>query len=103
MNDRRTGTGKGNVLKAAFRRGKTRFVVGYHPLFVCARLVRDPRPINLLQRFCELAGFVTAALRGYQRQVPDDLVVCLRAEQLGRLKQLLLHFHDPAGGESHCR
>ena len=91
-----TGTAKGNVYQAAFRGGKKLYVIGYHPLFECVKLMRFRRPSDLLKNLCELAGYAAAALGRYERQVPDDFVHFLRAEQLDRLRHLFYHRHDPA-------
>jgi len=96
---RPTGIAQGNVVRLGFRTGMKRFLIGYHPLFECAKLMRVRQPIDMVHNFCELAGFTVASVRGFKRQVPDAMVKYLRAEQLGRLKQIALHFHDPASGK----
>ena len=96
---RPTGTAQGNVFRTGFRAGKSRYLIGYHPLFECVKLMRVGHPIKMVHNLCELAGFASAALRGYKRQIPDAVVDYLQAEQLGRLKHVALHFHDPASGE----
>lgn len=96
---RPTGTAQGNVARLGFRTGMKRFLIGYHPLFECAKLMQVRQPIDMVRNFCELAGFTVASVRGFKRQVPDAMVEYLRAEQLGRLKQIVFHFHDPASGK----
>ena len=72
--------------------------MGYHPLFEFARMLRVRSPQDVLRNGCGFVGFTVAALRRYKRQVPEDMVRFLRAEQLERLKQSIFRFRDPASG-----
>lgn len=93
---RPTGSAQGGVMKKGYRAGKQRFQMGYHPLFELVRLMRVSNIRQLVHNLSELTGFLFASLRPTQRQVPQAVVGYLQAEQLGRLKQFLLRFHDPA-------
>jgi hypothetical protein len=52
-----------------------------------------------LRNSCELAGYTTAAMKGLKPEVPKSVVDYLRAEQLGRIREIVFHFRDPAAGE----
>ncbi len=91
-----TGTAKGSRFNASFRGGKKLYVIGYHPLFELVKLSKVSGVKDLLRHGCELAGYLTAALLRYERQVPKDFVKYLHQEQLGRLRHLLRYRKDPA-------
>ena len=91
-----TGTAKGNIYQAAYRGGKKLYVIGYHPLFEIAKLMRVRSMKDLKANLYELAGYTRAALSRFERQVPDDFVAYLRKEQVDRLKHLFLFKKDPA-------
>ncbi len=101
---RPTGIARGNIIRAGYKTGKMRYLVGYHPIFEFARSLRIESPKGMVHKICEIAGFTVAALQGHKRQVSDEMVTFLRAEQMARLKQMLLKFHDPATGkQSHLQ
>ena len=96
---RPTGTAEGNLLRLGYRAGKKRFLMGYHPLFECAKLMRVRHLRDVLHNLSEFAGYSASALRGLDRQVPDAVVEYLQAEQLGRLNQMVFRFRDPSLSE----
>ncbi|TWT93634.1 glycosyltransferase [Neorhodopirellula pilleata] len=96
---RSTGTAQGSQMRLGFRTGKKNFLLGYHPVFECIKLMRITRVGDLRDHLSEFAGFVVAAMQGGTRQVPNETVKFLRTEQLDRLKQTVLRFRDPASGD----
>lgn len=92
---RPTGIAQGNVIRLGYRTGMKRFLIGYHPLFECTKLVRVRRPRNFMHNLSELVGYTVAAIRGLKREVPDGMVAYLRAEQMGRLMQVASHLRNP--------
>jgi glycosyltransferase involved in cell wall biosynthesis len=95
---RPTGSAQGHMARIRFRIGQKCFLMGYHPLFQCAKLVRLSRPADLFHNLCEMAGYLTAALHRRERQVPDVIVSYLRAEQLRRLRTVVSRLDDPTAG-----
>lgn len=88
---RPTGTAGAGQIRAKFKAGILAYSVGYHPLFELARCVFrmfDKPP--LIGSFSLLAGYCWASLKRYERQVPQDFVRYLRAEQSARLRSLFL-------------
>jgi poly-beta-1,6-N-acetyl-D-glucosamine synthase len=88
---RPTGTAGGGQVRAKFRAGILAYSVGYHPFFEVARCVFrlfDEPPV--IGSISLLAGYCWAALKRYERQVPDDFVSYLRSEQFARLWSVLL-------------
>jgi hypothetical protein len=86
---RYTGTAGGSQVRAKFRAGLLAHAMGYHPLFEvarCAFRLFDQPP--LIGSFALLAGFCWASLKRYERQVPDNFVRYLRAEQSARLRSV---------------
>lgn len=84
-----TGTAGGGQVQAKFKAGILAHAMGYHPLFEAARCafrLFDEPP--LIGSFALLAGFCWASLKRYERQVPDNFVRYLRAEQLARLRSV---------------
>jgi poly-beta-1,6-N-acetyl-D-glucosamine synthase len=69
-----------------FRQGRMDYMVGSHPLFEVAKCLRrfkeHPYFVSGFLRYC---GYVSCALRGSSRQVPNHIVNHLRHEQLSRL------------------
>jgi hypothetical protein len=87
-----TGTAGGGTVRAKFKAGILAYSVGYHPLFEfarCAFRLFDRPPV--IGSFALLAGYCWASLKRYERQVPDDFVRYLRAEQFARLRSILRH------------
>jgi glycosyltransferase involved in cell wall biosynthesis len=87
---RYTGTSDGGPIRAKFKAGILAYSLGYHPLFEAARcafrLFDHPAVVG---SFALLVGYCWAALKGYERQVPDDYVQHLRAEQFARLRSVV--------------
>jgi hypothetical protein len=88
---RYTGTAGGGRISAKFKAGIQDYSVGYHLLFELARCVFRlfDQPL-VVGSFSMLAGYCWASLKRYERQIPDDFIRYLRAEQLLRLKSALL-------------
>lgn len=82
-----TGTAGGGLARAKFKAGIIAYSLGYHPLFELARcafrLFDPPRVVGSLAL---MAGYCWAALQGGDRQVSEDFVRYLRAEQFARLR-----------------
>ena len=96
-----TGTAGGGLARARFKVGAQNYSIGYHPLFqtvrCLSRLFHYPPLIGSLS---ELAGYFWAFLKRREREVSDDFVWYLRAEQLGRLRSILFH-KDPVRATEH--
>lgn len=94
-----TGTARGSVFRGSFRLGIQHYVIGYHPLFettsCIAHLLHYPLVIGSLTR---LAGYTWAALKKYEKVMPDDFIRYIRSEQLGRLRSMLLTGQDATVG-----
>ncbi|MGZ4954854.1 MAG: glycosyltransferase [Methylobacter sp.] len=79
-------TGRKSVFGVRFNKGTMNYALGYHPLFnalSCLWRVTDhPFAVGSM---CVMAGYIWAALRGCERQVPQEFVDFLRNEQLRRL------------------
>ena len=84
---RRTGTAKNSILISYFRNGIKEYLIGYHPLFEFLRIASKvtSKPF-LMGSLIWLYGFLWASIRRYNRPVPNEFVINLRAEQLQRLK-----------------
>ena len=83
---RRVSTGNKTVFGERFKRGRTNYLLGYHPLFQIAssfsKIIERP---YLIGSTCTLAGFGWSCLRGHKHVLPDDVVTFLRTEQMARL------------------
>jgi glycosyltransferase involved in cell wall biosynthesis len=98
---RPTGTAGGGQVRAKFKAGILAYSVGYHPLFEVGRClfrIFDEPPV--IGSFSLLTGYCWAALKRYERQVPDDFVRYLRSEQFARLRSALLR-KGPIGVTTH--
>ena len=94
---RPTGTATSSMIKGNLRKGIQHYVIGYHPLFhlaSCAFRMRNYPPV--VGALSNLAGYTWAAVKRYEKAVPDDVVRYLRREQRGRLRSLLRSGRDPA-------
>jgi GT2 family glycosyltransferase len=88
---RPTGTADAGALKARFKRGEQRYLLGYHPLFhVVSCLSRMADYPFILGALAVMAGYGWAALRKRERVVPAGFVRYLRGEQRERLRSLFL-------------
>jgi len=92
---RRTGTATQGALRVQFQNGERCYLLGYHPLFHLAksifRIKERPRFFGSLWL---LAGYLVAALTRVERPVSKDMVHFLRAEQLARVKSIVLRRKD---------
>ena len=80
-------TGRKSVFGVRFNKGIMNYALGYHPLFQtlsCLWRVTD-HPFAMGSA-CVMAGYIWAALRAHERQVPQEFVDFLRNEQLHRLR-----------------
>jgi glycosyltransferase involved in cell wall biosynthesis len=88
---RRTGSASDSIIRASFKVGVQNYSIGYHIIFQISRsvsrLFHSPLLIGSLS---ELTGYLWAALKRREREVPDDFVRYLRSEQITRLRSLLL-------------
>ena len=92
-----TGLSNQNIFKARFRLGIQHYLIGYYPLFSVFRSFNriSEKPI-FISSFTTLFGFFWAAIRRYERTVPDEFVAYLRSDQISRLKIILTKREDPA-------
>lgn len=94
---RATGIAAGSAIRAHFKRGEQHYLIGYHPLFHIASCMFHFFSFPfMLGSLAELAGYAWSFLGRRKLAVPDDFVRFLRAEQLARLRTLLLTQKDPA-------
>ncbi|MGA3179303.1 MAG: glycosyltransferase family 2 protein [Verrucomicrobiota bacterium] len=74
-----------------FRQGERDYLTGGHPLWQVSRSAfQISRKPFLIGGLCLLAGYAWASIRRVERPVPKDLMQFHRAEQMGRLRKLLL-------------
>jgi biofilm PGA synthesis N-glycosyltransferase PgaC len=91
LHHRRTGTEKGHILSARFRQGVSSYSRGGHPLFEIAKCTwRIGEKPYLLGSVFRSGGYLWAALRRRERNVPEDVVKYLHREQKKRLSSVLL-------------
>ena len=88
---RKMGTAERGPLMARFRHGQEDYYVGGHPLWQVFRGAFQMRskPLVLGGLFL-MAGYFWAMMTRFPRAVPADLVAFHRAEQMARLRKLLL-------------
>lgn len=87
---RRTGTAKGGVLKAKFRQGVIDFAHGNHPLFELVKLIyRCRERPYIIGSASRLVGFTWGHIRIKERELPDNVILYLRKEQIGRVSGVL--------------
>lgn len=88
LHHRPSGTGTGqNILSARFNQGKTDYGIGSHPLFMAAKTLSrsvKEKPV-LIGSLARMFGYIYLYLKRETRQVPAEIVLYLRREQLGRL------------------
>jgi len=90
LHHRRTGTAQINLLSWKFTQGIGDYSLGYHPLFEISKfLFRIKEKPYLLASFFRMCGFFWASLKRKRRQLPDEVVTCVREEQLARLSSIL--------------
>ncbi len=84
---RPTGTqGTSNLLCVRFKQGKSDYLLGYHPIFYMAMLIRRfyEKPY-IIGSMCRLSGFIHAWVTSGRKSVPDEFIHFLRREQIKRL------------------
>jgi glycosyltransferase involved in cell wall biosynthesis len=88
---RKMGTANGNPLMARFRHGQEDYYVGGHPLWQVLRgmFQMKTKPLVLGGLFLIL-GYFSAMARRVRRPVSAEVVSFHRAEQMARLRKLLL-------------
>ena len=88
---RKTCTGNANIYLARLRQGIVEYSIGTHPLFllskVIRRLIEKPYVVGSLLR---LAGFTISYITRENRQIPDEVILFIRQEQIKRLRFFLL-------------
>jgi glycosyltransferase involved in cell wall biosynthesis len=93
-----TGTEGRGIVRASSNAGIQDYVIGYHPLFEIARsafrLADYPLVVG---SFARLAGYCWAAIRRYEKAMPDEFVQYLRSEQLARLRSALFRTRNLPG------
>lgn len=92
VHHRRLGSASGVALwKIWLRRGAKDYALGSHPLWELARSIyQSTSPPYLLAGVLLLAGYVSGVMKGAKRPISRQLVQFHRAEQMLRLKQILL-------------
>ena len=85
------GVGGANVLMRGMRWGRRFYLLGYHPLFYFCHCLRrwNHRPF-LIGSYCQLLGFLVAALNGEHRPVSSAFVRFQRQIQMRRLRDALV-------------
>jgi len=80
---------RGGQLRGIARGGLGAYLLGYHPLFVCVRGIRESmmRPY-VIRGFAFLAGFLAAAVRRPPRVADQPTIEYLRHQQMRRLRDL---------------
>jgi hypothetical protein len=88
---RKMGTASRNPVMARFQHGQEDYYVGHHPLWQVLRGVfqMKSRPVVLGGLFLIL-GYFWAMARRVRRPVSPELVSFRRAEQMARLRKMLL-------------
>jgi hypothetical protein len=88
---RKMGTASRNPLMARFQHGQEDYYVGQHPLWQLLRgaFQMKSQPIVLGGLFLML-GYFWAMARGVRRPVSPELISFRRAEQMARLRKMLL-------------
>jgi biofilm PGA synthesis N-glycosyltransferase PgaC len=80
--------------RAWLKLGTQNYLIGYHPLFMAARCLRQAfRPPWIIGGLALAAGYAAAVCRRRPRELPADFVRFLRAEQLRRLVGSSFHDH----------
>jgi biofilm PGA synthesis N-glycosyltransferase PgaC len=91
VHHRPMGTHGQNKLQAQYRQGERDYLIGSHPLWqVCRSIFQMSRKPYLVGGFCLFLGYAWACLRRMERPVPKELMLFHRAEQMARLRNLLL-------------
>jgi glycosyltransferase involved in cell wall biosynthesis len=88
IHNKPVGTGHAkSILKIRFRQGIGEYFLATHPLFMLLKSTRRciKEPPYLIGGIARMAGFVYAHFMGLKRQIPDDLIRYIRAEQFYRV------------------
>lgn len=87
---RRMGTANASVFKAAFKVGRADYLLGSHPMWEFARSIyQTTRPPMGMGGILRLAGFTWMMVKRAPKQVPQDLIIFRRKEQMRRLKEFV--------------
>jgi hypothetical protein len=88
---RKMGTAGRNPIAARFRHGREDYYLGGHPLWQVLRgiLQMRARPF-VLGGLSLILGYFWAMARGVERPIPPELMAFHRAEQMARLRKMLL-------------
>lgn len=93
---RLTGCANHNIIVAEFRAGIRNYVLGYHPIFELFRcILRILEKPYFIRSICLLSGYFWASIRRYNRPLSDEFVDYLRAEQIKRLRAILIKPENP--------
>jgi len=87
---RPTGTGKGSLLKANFRKGEMFYTLGYSPIFFIVRnfyRIFD-KPI-LIGSLLNIIGYISAFIKREKCPAGNTFIDFVRSEQKARLRSLL--------------
>jgi len=87
---RQMGTANANSWKAAYKVGRSDYILGSAALWQFARCIYQiVRPPVLVGGALRLTGYLTAMVTRTERQVPDDLIKFRKKEQMGRLRKFI--------------
>lgn len=88
---RTMGSAKDSPAKISYRLGQKDYMLGRHPLWQMFRaLYQMSKPPRVVGGSMLLAGYVSLALKGTKRSVPQEVVRFQRREQMQRLKNFLI-------------
>jgi len=91
-----TGSARTNIIKGKFEAGVKYYLLGYYPPFPIIRFaMRIYQRPYIIGSLISIIGFLWASIRKYERPVPNEFVLHLRAEQKSRLKNILKSGKDP--------
>jgi len=77
---------KGGLIHGRKRSGRMEYLMGSHPLFFCAKVVRELlRWPYVVSCYALAYGYIKSFLKKERRVVDDDLLAYIRKEQLHRL------------------
>lgn len=78
---------KGGMIHGRVREGRLDYLIGYHPLFFCLRVLRDMfRQPFIISGVAYLFGYLRAYFKKEQRVVDNGLMAFIRKEQMSRLR-----------------
>jgi glycosyltransferase involved in cell wall biosynthesis len=89
LHHRPVGGGAGGMVKATLRQGRSYHALGYHPAFQLIRSIyRSADRPYVLGSVLVTSGYLWALATRQPRELPDDVVRYLRAEQMRTLRSL---------------